>query len=182
VAIVGDSLTAAAAGFHRTELARAEMVGVVDGRNSRRITGDPLTSGVPTALKIRQEFGEADCWVIGLGTNDIYADATSVAASTRLIEQMLDVLSPYARVWWVNVGLRPIGDPPPDPLPDPVIVARAQWFNQALAQRAAWDGNFRVVDWAALSAANPTWWLDHVHVDRDGSRARAAQVAAAIAD
>jgi hypothetical protein len=172
IVIVGDSLTVAADPYHRSELDGAGLLGLVDGRNGRRIpaTTDPANSGVLTAELIRQEWGEADCWVIGLGTNDVNVNAISVTSSAALIEQQVAVLTPSARVWWINVANRATE----------TSTARSDMFNQALAERAAGDRSFRVIDWATLFDANPAWSSDGVHVGTTGSRARASLVAAAL--
>lgn len=176
VVIVGDSLTIGAAPHHRSELAAAGIPGIVDGLESRRVrvptATDPALSGILTAELIRRETGEADCWVIGLGTNDISAvSSIDTASAAALVAQQVAAVSPGSRVWWINLSNNRTAE----------SIARARAFNQALDARAATDRSFEVVDWASLVAANPGWSTDGVHVGTTGYRARAALVAAAMA-
>ncbi len=174
VVILGDSLTVGTARYHDLELAKASLVGVVDARKGRRISasaGEAL-SGVLSAQRVRRDWGEADCWVIALGTNDYYVGGSrSVAVATGLIHEQLDAITPGARVWWVNVLDRSSS----------AALTGSRTFNRALDERAAIDGSFRVVDWYSLFLANPGWSGDGIHVGTSGSIARAALVAAALA-
>jgi lysophospholipase L1-like esterase len=172
VVIIGDSLTIGAEPHHRAEMTAAGQEGVVDGRVSRRVgvTSDPTLSGILTAQRLREDWNDADCWVIGLGNNDIYVNATDVARSAAIIDQQVAAIPERARIWWINIS----------DTRTPTSVARAAAFNQALADRASRDPGFEVVDWASLLAANPGWSTDGVHVVTTGYRARAALVADAL--
>jgi lysophospholipase L1-like esterase len=174
VVIIGDSLTVGAEPHHRAQLVAAGIPGIVDGNTSRRIPAmsTPQLSGVLTAERIRREWGDADCWVIALGNNDI-ASVASMSSSTAatLVAQLVAAVSPGARVWWVNVRDVRTAE----------LIAKAATFNGVLDARAASDAAFEVVDWASLVAANPAWSTDGIHVTATGYRARAALVAAAIA-
>lgn len=173
VVILGDSLTVGAAPFHRLQLSNASMVGIVDGRSGRRIsaTAGEAFSGVLAAQRIRRDWGDADCWVIALGTNDHYVGGSrSVAVATGLVEQQLGAITPGARVWWVNVR---------DTSSTAALVG-SRTFNRALAERAAIDGRFQVVDWYTAFLANPGWSSDGIHVGTAGSIERAALVARAL--
>lgn len=174
VVILGDSLTVGAAPYHRLQLGNASMVGIVDGRNGRRIsaTAGEAFSGVLAAQRIRRDWGDADCWVIALGTNDHYVGGSrSVAVATGLVEQQLGAITPGARVWWVNVR---------DTSSTGALVG-SRTFNQALVERAAIDSRFEVVDWFTAFLANPGWSGDGIHVGTAGSIERAALVARALA-
>ena len=173
VVILGDSLTVGAAKYHRLQLENASLVGTVDGRIGRRVakTSDPTMSGVLSAARIRRDWGDADCWVVALGTNDYYVGwSDTVAEVTRLIEQQLGAITPDARVWWVNVR----------DASSTAALAGSQRFNQALVDRAAVDDRFQVVDWYSLFRANAGWSGDGIHVGTAGSIARAALVARAL--
>jgi hypothetical protein len=142
---------------------------------ARRIspTTNADLSGVLTAQRIRVDWGEADCWVIGLGTNDYYVGGSrTVAVAAGLIEQQLGAITPGARVWWVNVY--------DSSTPGALVGSRT--FNRALDERAAIDNRFEVVDWYTLLLANPTWSTDGVHVGTTGSIRRADLVAQALAE
>ena len=149
-------------------------MGIVDGRNGRRIsaTAGEALSGVLSAQRIRRDWGDADCWVVALGTNDYYVGGSrTVAVATDLIEQQLGAITPNARVWWVNVRDTSSAE----------ALAGSQRFNQALADRTTIDDRFEVVDWYTLFRANPGWSGDGIHVGTTGSVARAALVARALA-
>ncbi len=173
VVILGDSLTVGAATYHRLRLNDASLVGIVDGRNGRRIsaTAGEALSGVLTAQRIRRDWGNADCWVVALGTNDYYVGGSrSVAVATGLIDQQLDAITPGARVWWVNVR----------DTSSTAALDGSRTFNRALVERAAVDDRFQVIDWYALFLANPGWSRDGIHVSTTGSIARAALVDRAL--
>ena len=88
VAVVGDSLTAASRSSLVSELDRAGIDNVVDGQVSRRIPAavrDPY-SGVSATRRIRATWGEADCWVIGLGSNDLESGDDDTILAERCID------------------------------------------------------------------------------------------------
>ncbi len=160
VAVVGDSLTAASAEGLRRELAAAGYDAMVDGQVSRRIPAavrDPY-SGVSATRRIRTTWGEADCWVIGLGSNDLEAGAADSTVAGRWIDEQLAAVTPGARVWWINVNYRFEAGNPFD------FPAATATFNAVLDARASSNASLDVIDWYSVLAANTGWFVDGVHV------------------
>ena len=177
VIVIGDSLMDNAEPWLIAELERGGYEFFVDAHHSRRIPAairEPY-SGVTTALTARATFGDAECWVVGLGSNDlIFGGGESVEVSTQLIDEMLAALTPGAHVWWVNVNFHH------DPRTGYDMEAATHRFNAALAARDAALADLTVLDWYTLSEANLQWFFDPVHVDRTGSIARAKWTVAAL--
>lgn len=171
VAVVGDSLTDNSRPWLLSGLAAAGFTTVVDAQPSRRIPAEVSApySGVRAALALRSWWGDADCWVIALGSNDLIRGAHDRATADGLIEEMVVAVSPGARVWWVNVDYHHDSRSSFD------FVAATATFNLALSARSSSDPMFHVIDWYALAEANRHWFFDPVHVDRTGSVARAEQ-------
>ncbi len=174
--VIGDSLTVGSAPTLRSGLDGLELeAALVDGVINRRIPATAPVSGVLAARAIRATNGEADCWVIALGTNDISGGVTASRARA-LVAEMLAEVTPKARVWWVNVDFRPVEGAAVD------YAAATQTFNAVLNERAASDPRFEVIDWYTLAESHPEWFLksdgtaDPVHVNSAGYTARAAQV------
>jgi len=168
VAAVGDSLTAASRSSLVSELDRAGLDNIVDGQVSRRIPAavrDPY-SGVSATRRIRATWGEADCWVIGLGSNDLESGADDPIRAARWIDEQMAAVTPGARVWWLNVYYRYEAGNAFD-FPSATAV-----FNGVLAQRAAADPLLEVLDWFSLVEMNPGWLVDGVHVRAEGYLAR----------
>ncbi|CAN5449331.1 hypothetical protein BH23ACT3_BH23ACT3_10810 [soil metagenome] len=176
VAVIGDSLTDNAGPWLRAELQAAGFTAIVDAQPSRRIPGSVGApySGVRAAHAARATWGDADCWVVALGSNDLFLGAGDRATAPALIDEMLSAVTPGARVWWVNVHYRR------DPSTSFDFPAATTVFNAALDARAAADPLMDVVDWYSYADANLQWFFDPVHVDRTGSIARAIQVVDAL--
>lgn len=176
VAVVGDSLTAASASELRRELASAGFEHIVDGQVSRRIPSfvrDPY-SGVSAARRIRSSWGEADCWVIGLGSNDLESGADDPELAGRWIDEQLAALTPGANVWWINVAYRlERGN-------DFDFPAATATFNAVLHARASGDRLIEVIDWYSMMDAHPEWFVDGVHVRAPAYTARTQLVLAAL--
>jgi hypothetical protein len=175
--VVGDSLTVGSAPALRSGLDGLDLeAALVDGVNNRRIPATAPISGVLAARAIRAANGEADCWVIALGTNDIANGVTTTSRARAVVAEMLAEVTPKARVWWVNVDFRPVEGAAVD------YPAATQTFNAVLNERAASDPRFGVIDWYTLAQSHPEWFLgpdgtaDPVHVNNAGYTARAAQV------
>jgi lysophospholipase L1-like esterase len=175
--VVGDSLTVGSAAALRSGLDGLELeAAFVDGAINRRIPATAPVSGVLAARSIRAVNGEADCWVIALGTNDISNGVTTTSRARAVVAEMLAEVTPKARVWWVNVDFRSVEGAAVD------YPAATQTFNAVLDERAASDPRFEVIDWYALAESHPEWFLkadgtaDPVHVNSAGYTARAAQV------
>ncbi|MGA7758546.1 MAG: GDSL-type esterase/lipase family protein [Ilumatobacteraceae bacterium] len=176
VIVIGDSLTDNARWYLREALDRAGFVHLIDAQHSRRIPASVRApfSGVIAAQQVRATWGEADCWVIALGSNDLIFGAGDPGVAAQLIESMLAATTPGARVWWVNLDYHR------DPAFAFDFVGATSRFNATLAQRAATDPDLAVIDWYSLAEAHLEWFFDPVHVDAAGSRARAEQVADAL--
>ena len=165
--MIGDSLTVGSAAALRTGLGGLGLDAyVVDGFRNRRISATS-NSGVLAARSIRATKGEANCWVIALGTNDITSSATTTTLSRAAVSAMLAEVTPQARVWWVNADVRSLDQ-------------ATRTFNAVLNERAAADLRFRVIDWYTLAESHPEWFVDGVHVNTAGYTARAAQTIDAI--
>lgn len=142
VAVIGDSLFAQA----KPEVswavgANGYTLVAYDaqfGRRSTEVTelfGTKVRSGVSAISKAR---GNADCWVIGLGTNDagLDSDAADVAAFASRIDAVMAAVPSQASVYWLDTYV--------------AAGARAFAANPLAAGRAiAWN--------AALHAAADRW-------------------------
>ncbi len=166
LAVIGDSLTVAADPWLRPGLASAGFTFVVDAHISRQIPEQVRApySGVKAARSVRSTWGEADCWVVALGSNDLDAGAgRSVAEATGRIDEMLTAITPGADVWWVNVDYHPYGAAVFD------MTSSTRHFNEALDRRAAALPALTVIDWYSSAEANLHWFYDPVHVRASGS-------------
>jgi len=175
VAVVGDSLTDNSRPWLAKGLQAAGYRFVIDAQPSRRT---PSTirrpySGVLAALDVRSSWGEADCWLIALGSNDLYWGAGTPAVARVLIDEMLAAVTPGAQIWWMNVDYHR------DPRTSFDFPRATSAFNAELDALAA-EQRLRVIDWYTLAEANLHWFFDPVHVDRPGSIVRAQQMVAAL--
>ena len=169
VVVIGDSLTDNSAPWIRAELRAAGHDFAVDAQPSRRIPARVAApySGVTAARAVRATFGEADCWMVALGSNDLVYGGGVRSEANGMIDEMLAAVSSGASVWWVNVNYRR------DPRSGFDFVAASAVFNDVIADRAATDPDLHVVDWYSLSESHPEWFFDPVHVDRAASIVRA---------
>ena len=177
VAVIGDSLMDNARWYLSSALGQAGYSSIIDAQPSRRIPESVRApySGVLAARQVRSSWGEADCWVIALGSNDlIYGGGDSTIAAS-LIESMLASVTLGSSIWWVNLDYHR------DPRFSFDFVGATSTFNAALDARAALDVNLMVIDWYSLAESHREWFFDPVHVDTIGSRARAQQVVDALA-
>lgn len=176
VAVIGDSLMDNARWHLRSALDRAGLTSVIDAQPSRRIpeTVRAPYSGVTAARQVRATWGEADCWVIALGSNDLIFGGGEATVAAALIDSMLATVSPGSRVWWVNLDYHL------DPKVSFDFVGATARFNGVLL-RSEQAGKLTVIDWYSLAEAHPDWFFDPVHVNTGaGSEARAEQVVDAI--
>ncbi len=176
VVVIGDSLMDNSRPWLVSGLREAGFEAVMDAQPSRRIPSSVRApySGVRAAAEVRATFGEADCWVVALGSNDLPYGGLDRATIESWFDEMLAAVTPDARVWWVNVDYHR------DSRWAFNFVTATAVFNEALAQRAAADPRLELIDWYALAEANLQWFFDPVHVDRTGSIARASQTVAAL--
>lgn len=176
VVVIGDSLTDNSGPWLRAELRSAGYDHVVDAQPSRRIPERVRApySGVKAARSVRASFGEADCWMVALGSNDLVYGGGDRTAASEMIDEMLGAVTPGASVWWVNVNYHR------DPRTSFDFVAATTTFNAVVAERAASDPDLHLIDWYTLSEAHPDWFFDPVHVGRDASVVRAEFTVAAL--
>ncbi len=176
VVVIGDSLTDNSGPWVRAELREAGYDFALDAQPSRRIPEQVSApySGVRAARSVRSTFGEAECWMIALGSNDLVYGGGLRSEANRMIDEMLAAVTPDASVWWVNVNYHR------DPRSGFDFVAATATFNDVIADRAAADPDLHVIDWYSLSEANPAWFFDPVHVDRAASIVRAEFTVAAL--
>jgi lysophospholipase L1-like esterase len=119
-------------------------------------------SDVPQALRA---FGSSlpRVIVVSAGTND---DPGRVSGFARVVREALAVAGPHRCVIWATV-MRP-----------PYRGVSYDGYNRALIAIARTHRNLRVLDWAAMARAHPTWFgRDGVHPTMTGYRARAAATA-----
>ncbi len=178
VAVIGDSLMDNARWYLSSGLRQAGFVSIIDAQPSRRIPASVRApySGVTAARQVRATWGEADCWVIALGSNDLIFGGGDPALAASLIDVMLASVTPGSSIWWVNLDYHR------DPELSFDFVAATSTFNAALDARAALDESLMVIDWYSLAESHREWFFDPVHVDTVGSRARAQQVVDALAN
>ena len=150
---------------------------IIDAHPSRRIpeTVRAPYSGVTAARQVRSTWGEGDCWVVALGSNDLIFDGGDPIVAASMIDSMLAVVTPNSRVWWVNLDYHR------DPRIAFDFVGASLRFNAVLDARAAVNANLTVIDWYSLAEQHLDWFFDPVHVIDIGSRARAQQVLEALA-
>jgi hypothetical protein len=176
VAVIGDSLIDNARWYLSSALGQAGYSSIIDAQPSRRIPESVRVpySGVLAARQVRSTWGEADCWVIALGSNDLIFGGGDSATAAVLIDSMLASVTPGSSIWWVNLDYHR------DPEFSFDFVAATSTFNAMLDARAALDVNLMVIDWYSLAESHQEWFFDPVHVDSIGSRARAQQVVDAL--
>ena len=171
--MVGDSLTVGSKPYQAsafTDVAWADVA--IDAHGSRgiktKLSEDPHT-GLTAVDALRNAHGDADLWVVALGTND--AGQYSVERYPELISMMLDRIGPEHLTMWVNVYMP--------------SRARSQtaWnsaLNEVAEQRPA---ELVIYDWATYAASHDGWLSsDSIHYTGTGYRQRSAAVAAASAD
>jgi hypothetical protein len=176
VIVIGDSLMDNSRPWLVSGLRNAGFDAVVDAQPSRRIPSSVRApySGVKAALWVRASFGEAECWVVALGSNDLPYGGRDEAVVTQWIDEMLSAVTPGAHVWWVNVDYHN------DPKWNVDFVAATRVFNATVTARAETSPLLDVIDWYSLAEAHRQWFFDPVHVDRTGSIARAELTVAAL--
>ncbi len=178
VVMVGDSLTAIRAQATPTAFAAIGMPIHVDGQVSRRVPEEVPNpwSGVKIVRQLKAAGVDAPCWIVALGSNDVYwvqktpgYGPTPTGTVDNYLDWMLDEIRADGprRVWWVNLHHRK-------------FFTETQIFNTRLNERAAADSDLASIDWFTLSSANLRWFQDTVHVDATGYDARAALIASVL--
>ena len=157
VLVNGDSLAFDSLPFIRRELPRWRVLD--DVWFARRVS---------EGARVLRRYGRRLPPVIhvSLGTGD---DPAETAAFRRSLRAIMRVAGAGRCVVWANIW-RPVPSGPGFNL-----------VNAVLADEAARRPNLRVVDWAAMVAANTHWLTpDGIHVSAAGNRARARAVAREI--
>jgi hypothetical protein len=178
VVMIGDSLTAIRAQATPAAFAAIGMPVHVDAAVSRRVPEEVPNpwSGVKTVRQLKAAGIDAPCWVVALGSNDLFwvnqtpgYGPTPTGTVDNYLDWMLDEIRVDGprRVWWVNMHHRK-------------FVAESTIFNNRLNERVAADPGLAAIDWFTLSNENRQWFQDTVHVNAAGYDARAALVAAAL--
>lgn len=170
VSVVGDSLTIGTLRYQAKAFTAAGWASsTVDAHGSRgvrtKLRSDPHT-GLTAVDAIRSKAGEADVWVIALGTND--AGLYSNAKQADVIRQMADHIGAGRKILWVNVYRADLG-------------RRQDVWNTTLADVAGErpDDMF-VFDWATLAEQNRKWMAaDQVHCTAKGYENRSTAIAVA---
>jgi len=157
VLVNGDSLAFDSLPFLTRELRGRRVIG--DIRFARR-------AGQGAAVLRRYGRRLPAVIHVSLGTAD---DPGRPGAFRRAVRRLMRAAGPGRCVVWANVW-RPVEAGP-----------GFEDLNAVLAGGARRRDNLRVVDWAAMVAANPHWLdSDSIHVDDAGNHARARAVARAI--
>jgi lysophospholipase L1-like esterase len=101
--------------------------------------------------------------VISLGTND---DPEAARRFSSMVREVVRIAGPRRCVIWATIVRPPYNGVPYDA------------YNNALKRIARAQRSLRLLDWQALSRANPQWFgRDGVHPTAAGYRARAAALA-----
>ncbi len=173
VNIVGDSMVRASLYTWQAEF---EAAGVP--MKSRVISAHPTTSGPRFVRELRASSGDATCWVVAFGSNDLYSvwgadsqETTSESCNSsparrsvasERINSVVDEIGSGHKIFWVNVNVTTWAD------------ASCIW-NSVLASTPG----VTVVDWHSESSGK-SYFLDHVHTSRAGDVARATITLAAL--
>jgi lysophospholipase L1-like esterase len=154
VTLVGDSLNVGAEPYLRDELE-----GWTISAHDR--VGRSTEEGIAELRALGRDV--APVVVVSLGTNDAYETEDNFRA---LVEQAVELAGPGRCLVWATI----------------VRDGEARdGFNRVLADAAAQHPSLRLVDWAAIVAANPTALApDAVHGTPDGYARRASETAHAI--
>ena len=167
--VIGDSLIVGATVPLLADFRAAGLVDfAVTAERGRWIAPPVVKNGVKALAALRKQGYGANCFVVALGTNEMYFIADPVKLRAR-IEMMLAVLGDVPTLW---VNVHHGGFP-----------ARAVTFNAVLVDVAATHPNVQIADWAPLIAAHPEWLgPDHVHLKNPGYKARAAWLTGQIVE
>jgi lysophospholipase L1-like esterase len=156
---LGDSLSVGTAPYLRARLR---------GYRVARIYDTGLHAYDAAAIVARERTNLPGVLVVSAGTND---DPRIVSTFVRAISGIVSAAGPQRCVVWSTI-VRPAA-----------VGASYEHFNRALVRAAARHPNLVLVNWVGMVRRHP-WWLseDGVHVSVAGYRARAAAIAAAIAN
>ena len=147
VTVVGDSITVLSTAKIEHALSPAYLPDV------HAVVGSEMTYWAPMIQSIVQSDPPHD-WIVELGTNDAYYADNANFASDFASE--VNELSSQRCVVLVTVN--------------PTLSSAADQLDQQMAQVAATQSTFHLLDWGSLELDNPKWLLsDHVHPSHRGS-------------
>jgi hypothetical protein len=160
LALIGDSVSAAAKRELTTALARFGATLTVDAAPCRGVLRSCTAPGVPvrpaTGVAVAGRLA-ADTVVVELGYNDTPTRAELARMVATLKQRGVQHI-----LWLTLHDARP----------------GYRAVNASLAALAAADPAIDLVDWRAASQGHPEWFTDGVHLTRAGAAALAAVVAA----
>ena len=168
VAVVGDSITVAAAEHLDAELSALGLdVLEIDAQIGRRMTvgeRDRLQTGADI-VEFLSARSAPELWVVALGTNDIgqYADEGAVAEQ---VGALLDRLPADVPVVWVDTWIRGRDE-------------QTDVVNRAIRDVVERRDDAVVVEWSAHAPADGVIAADGVHLTDGLGRQRFAEVVAA---
>lgn len=183
VAVVGDSLFAQskpelswAIGANGYRLAAYDAQFGRRSTEATRLFGAKVRSGVTA---IRKSRATADCWVIGLGTNDAGLDAEVDAATfAAVIDAVMAAVPEQAQVFWLDIyiaaGARAFAA-------NPLAGAHAIAWNAALNAAADRWPRLSIVSFSRVVVTEDgVIEADGVHLTTSGRVARARTVIDAL--
>ena len=168
--MVGDSLTVGSLPYQAGALIDSGWTDIaINAHGSRgiktKVSDDPHT-GLTAVDALRAAHGDADLWVVALGTND--AGQYPSSQYPDLIASMLNRIGADHLTMWVNTYL---------PSRARLQAAWNSALNDIAEQR---PDEFVVYDWAAYAAGHSGWLgPDSIHYTSGGYKARSSAVAAA---
>jgi lysophospholipase L1-like esterase len=167
VAVVGDSLTAAAAEPIQLALDLIGMdVVAFDAVESRRMVGGDRPPGIDAIDEILEAADAPDLWVVALGTNDVGAQVGQDRARDD-IGTILRRIPAGSQVVWIDVFIRD----------------RAQGsveFNALLRQMIPATDGSTVVDWYSNGRDEGVISADGIHLTELGEARFAAEIVAGV--
>jgi LysM repeat protein len=160
VRMVGDSMGVSIASTISSELAARNIP-----FHSKNVSATGTPAMTAFVGQVRSAHGDAPCWVVVSGSNDMYFTARSTTAGPERVAQMINAINANGvrhRIFWVNT------------------LSWNSTTGMARINAAIAASGVEVVDWHAAALPNRWWFTDHVHTGATGNRARANLVVAAV--
>jgi len=155
--VIGDSLMVGSKKTLATELATVGVTELrLDAQVARRIPSTVRApySGVKALRALRASGYQMDCYLVGLGTNDVGIALTATKYQTWIRELMTEIGD--HPVLWVNVAR-------------PKVKQSTDLFNQTLTDMVGEFPNLQVADWASIMPDHLDWFVaDKVHLRLPG--------------
>lgn len=169
--ILGDSLML---GSKTTLVKSLATLGITefrfDAQVARRIPSSVRApySGVKALQAMRAAGYQMDCYLVGLGTNDVWNTTTATKYQTWIRELMTEIGD--HPVLWVNVAR-------------PRVQQGTDLFNSTLAGMVGEFPKLQVADWASIMPDHPDWFIsDKVHLRTPGRVFRGEWMAQQVFD